>query len=232
MSPDAITDELQLVNTYRAHLAAVTSALSPHAQAAPPVCQPRSERQALASSEEIRHVVRPAAHDRFHEHAELSAPLRGTRGASALSRMGLCALLSHCGAHLPRADHGSGLRGNGAPPNDCFRDLDGLRAADSYGDDAGASRPAEHVLAARSLSSTPPAYETGDPILARLAKPTPLSSTESLRRPLAWRRRHSDSAWSLFPSVHRGTSQGLRTPLLLARRLHHAAGSRCGQPGS
>jgi hypothetical protein len=80
MSPDAITGELQLVNTYRAHLAAVTSALSPHAQAAPPVCQPRSERQALASSEEIRHVVRPAAHDRFHEPGATAPPPRARFG--------------------------------------------------------------------------------------------------------------------------------------------------------
>jgi hypothetical protein len=70
----------------------------------------RSTRPHLSSSGNAR---RQRRHCRSHERAELSAPLRGTRGASALSRMGPRALLSHRDEHLPRADHGSGLRGKG-----------------------------------------------------------------------------------------------------------------------
>ena len=228
MSPDAITGELQLVNIYRAHLAAVTSALSPRRRSANPGASARRSLPWRRSDTSCAPPLTTAV-----ANTQNSRPLCVGHAALLLSAEWGCAPCFRTAAHIcPVPTTGPDCAETAHLANDCFRDLDGLRAADSYGDDAGASRPAEHVLAARSLSSTPPAYETGDPILARLAKPTPLSSTESLRRPLAWRRRHSDSAWSLFPSVHRGTSQGLRTPLLLARRLHHAAGSRCGQPGS
>jgi hypothetical protein len=109
-----------------------------------------------------------------HEQAELSLAPRTTGLTSALSRMGLRALLSHRDDHLPCADHGSGLRGHQAargPPRanrwDATRARRGAGVRLLVGCDL--RRPGSKPMTALSdsRSSVPPASPSKGPCRCR-----------------------------------------------------------------